>query len=116
MIVSAELSLENVLDLTDDDVCKLLDRMFSCINKSVLRSIEKERGKKTSDGAMGIVLDSLFEAFKLQMSKYNIIKATKFYDKKQEADFLVSSPFTTKSVLILCAKTLAPIGERKKVS
>lgn len=116
MIVSAELSLENVLDLTDDDVCKLLERMFTCINKSVVRTIEKKRGKKTSDGAMGIVLDSLFEAFKPQMSKYNIIKATKFYDKKLEADFLVSSPFTTKLVLILCAKTAAPIGARKRVS
>lgn len=116
MIVSAELSLDNVLDLTDDDVCKLLDKMFAYINKSIVRKIEKKRGKKTSDGAMGIVLDSLFEAFKPQMSRYNIIKANKFYDKKEEADFLVSSPFTTKSVLILCAKTAAPIGARTKVS
>ena len=65
---------------------------------------------------MGIILDSLFEAFNPQMSKYDIVKAVKSYDKKQEADFLVSSPFTTKLVVILCAKTKAPIGARKKVS
>lgn len=116
MIVSAELSLENVLDLTDDDICEMLGKIFSFINKSVVRKIEKERNCTNSRGAMGIILDSIFEAFKSQMSKYDIVKAMKSSDKKPESDFLVSSPFTTKIVTILCAKTNTPIGERKRVS
>ena len=116
MIVSAELSLENVLDLTDDDICKMLNKMFSYVDKSIVRKIARERNCADSKGAMGIVLDSIFEAFNPQMSKYDIVKAAKSYDKKDEAEFLVASPFTTKIVLILCAKTNAPIGARKKVS
>lgn len=116
MIVSAELSLENALDLTDDDVCKRLNLMFSYINKAVVKKIARERNRTDANGAMGIILDSLFEAFNPQLGKFNIVKAAKPYDKKPEADFLVSSPFTTKNILILCAKTTAPIGARKKVS
>jgi len=115
MIVSAELSLENALDLTDDDVCKMLDKMRTLIDKSIIRKIGRERNSKSKD-AMGVILDSLFEAFSKQMSVFDIVKAVKHYDGKKEAEFLASSPFTTKSVLILCAKTAAPIGERTKVS
>lgn len=116
MIVSAELSLENVLDLTDDDICDILKKMYAYIDKSIVRKIERERNCTNSNGAMGIILDSLLEAFKPQLSKYDIVKAVKSYDKKEEAEFLVSSPFTTKIVVILCAKTKAPIGARKRVS
>lgn len=116
MIVSAELSLQNVLDLSDDDICKMLNKMFTYIDRSIIKKIAHERNSKNPNSAMGIILDSLFEAFNPQMSKYDIVKAVKSYDKKQEADFLVSSPFTTKIVVILCAKTKAPIGARKKVS
>lgn len=116
MIVSAELSLENVLDLADEDICDKLNKMFSYIDKSVVRKIARERNCDNSNGSMGIILDSLFEAFSTQMSKYDIVKAVKIYDRKPEAEFLASSPFTTKIVLILCAKTAAPIGARKKVS
>lgn len=115
MIVSAELSLENVLDLTDDDVCERLSRMFSYIDKAVVRKIARERNRRDANGAMGIILDSLLEAFKSQLGEFNIVKAVKSYNK-EEADFLVSSPFTTKIVMIFCAKTTAPIGARKKVS
>lgn len=116
IIVSAELSLENVLDLTDDDICNMLQKMYSYIDKSIVTKIARKRNRADSNKAMGIVLDSIFEAFKQQMMQYNIVKAVKIYDKKTESDFLFSSPFTTKSVMILCAKTNAPIGARKKVS
>ncbi len=114
MIVSAELSLKNALDLTDDDICDKMNKMIAYIDKSIIRKIGRERNSKSKD-AMGVILDSLFEAFSAQMSKFDIVKAVKHYDGKKEADFLASSPFTTKSVLILCAKTAAPIGAREKV-
>lgn len=115
MIVSAELSLKNVLDLTDDDICEMMEKMYSYIDKSVVRKNFKEKNRKDSKGAMGIILDSIFEAFSPQMSKYDIVRAVKSYDGKPEASFLVLSPFTTKIVMILCAKTKAPIGARKRV-
>lgn len=115
MIVSAELSLENALDLTDDEIVNEISRMVTYIDKSVIRNKKKERNASSSGNSVGVILDSVLEAFNRDMSKYDIIKAFAKNDKKKENDFFCSSNLTTKPSMILCAKNNAPIGERKRV-
>ncbi|MGP1529294.1 MAG: hypothetical protein ACTTI3_02985 [Treponema sp.] len=71
-IVSAEINLEQLLDLTDDDICAELDK--SCARLQAIEVV-KPFGKK---------LDYIFEAFKLT---YTVIKGRENKERKAENPF-----------------------------
>lgn len=99
-IVSAEINLEQLLDLTDDDICSELNRYYERL-KDI--GVTKPLGKK---------LDYIFEAFQLS---YTVIKGREHKEKKVESPFLARTHITTKSVDIYCVKDVKAIGIKEWV-
>lgn len=102
-IVSAEIDLENMLDLTDDDVCEKVEKIFDNIAKKLFNFETKEFGKK---------MNCLFET---KDFKYTVIRGREHKDNKKENSFLTGTNMTTQSIDIYCVREPDAIISRKWV-
>lgn len=116
-IVRAVLNLDNMLDLTDQDVVKLVESALEkidvikwCEKKDKLRKI----GKNAAE-APGVSLDAVFDSFSSVFGGFNIIKGRQF-SQRNESNFFFGTKLTTKAVDIYCVKNSDPISEREKVA
>lgn len=110
-IVSAEINTDAMLDITDDDVCKLL---AECIAKLDTSSRRVLRNKYGGSIRLGKNIDYLFDSFPI-LQKYTVVKGREYKSTKREATFLIDTKLSTKSVDIYCVRIAAVAVERKWV-
>jgi hypothetical protein len=116
MVVSAVLSLNNILDLTDQEVVRLVE---SCLEKVDIskwfgRHDTKRKMATSSKKPTGVCLDALFQAFKTVFGRFDILKGRQL-TPREETDFFFNAKLTTKAVDIYCVKNANPISEREEV-
>lgn len=112
-IVSADILLGSLLDLTDDEVCKKMANVYTLIGRA--KTIALEKSFKGKPVPFGQKLDYLFEAFS-DMSKYDCIRGREIKDKKPESSFLYGSNVSTKSIDIYCVRNVTAITNRNWVA
>ena len=110
-IVSAELNLDCVLDLTQKEIADQMAELYKMIPEAFIQKYIIVYG--CLDELLGIRLNILFESFAELKSNFNVVKAQRSYPRKAESEFLKKTKLTSQTVSIYCAKTAAPIGERK---
>ena len=106
-----------MLDLTDNDVVDYLTRFYNRISIAVKKKFENlaKQKKVNLDEAVGLKLDMLYEAFPVHMKKFDVLKARRDYDRKQESDFLFGTKLSTKGVDIYCVKEARVLCQREAV-
>ena len=116
MVVSAVLGLNNVLDLTDQDVVRGVERALERIDSSKWfgRNDSRRRLAGSSKKAPGVCLDAVFQAFKHPFGKFDVVKGRQL-TTREEVDFLFNTKLTTKAVDIYCVRNANPISEREEV-
>ncbi len=90
-IVSAELDLTKMLDLTDDEKLSYIEKAADLFYSGM-----KRKGIKPDQ--VGLKLDYLFESYKELSDTYEAIKAHFWYGRKEESNFLFGSRLTGKCV------------------
>lgn len=110
-IVSAELNLDCVLDLTQKEIADQMAELYKLVPEAFMEKYIIRYG--CLDNLLGVRLNILFESFEESMNNFNVVKAQRSYPRKEESEFLKKTKLTSQTVSIYCAKTAVPIGERK---
>lgn len=90
-IVCAELNLERMLDLTDDEKLKYIGNIANKFD-----FVMRKKGIK--QGQIGSVLNYIFENVSFLAENYTSIRGHFSYENKKEPDFLYGSKLTGKCV------------------
>lgn len=116
MIVSAVLSLNNVLDLTDQEIVSYIESFVEKIDcsKWFKRHDKRKMLAMSSEKVPGVRLDAVFQAFGTYLGKFDVLKGRQQTTRK-EMDFFFGTKLTTQAVDIYCVKNANPISERKEV-
>lgn len=118
MIVKASLNLDNLLDLTDQEMVEGVTRTLERFDalKYISRDDPRRKYLKSMKNAPGISLDAIFQAFPDYYGQFNIIKGRQYSPKREESEFFFGSRLTIKAIDIYCARNAEPISEREKVA
>ena len=90
-IVKAELNLEAMLDLTDDERLEYIKQIADKFSTAM-------RQKGIQQGQIGLKLNYLFDSYKQFSDRYTSIRAHIYYNRKKESDFFHGSKLTGKCV------------------
>lgn len=112
-IVSAEIITDSMLDLTDDDICEMLDKCMNRVNQVKRTKLEKEYQDKTIP--LGKKLDYLFDGFPL-MGRYSVVRGREYKERKSENIFLIGTTLTTKAVDIYSVRKPEVINKKEWVA
>lgn len=110
VIVCAEIIADNMLDVTDPEIVKMLGNMFSRMDIAVRK---KFNNPKISIKA-GVKLDTLFETYPKFLGIYTLVRGRRDYPI-EEQDFLEGTKLSTKSVDIYSVKSPEIVIERNRV-
>lgn len=108
-IVSARICTKNVLDITDDDILNMLEKLYCSINNALL----KKMSINSKNVRLGIKLDALFKIFNDVLSIYDCVYGTTKNENRPEHKFLENSKMTRKPEDIILVKKWNILSERK---
>lgn len=106
-IVSAELDLSKMLDLTDDEKLSYIEKAADYFYSGM-----KRKGIKPEQ--VGLKLDYLFDTDKWLSASYEAIKAHFWYERKEESAFLFRSRLTGKCVDIYTIRRNSALVTNRK--
>ena len=106
-IVSAELDLSKMLDLTDDEKLSYVEKAAD-----LFYSAMKRKGIKPEQ--VGLKLDYLFEVCKWLSDSYETVKAHFYYERKDESTFLYGSKLTGKCVDIYTVRNNPNLAKNRE--
>ncbi len=108
IIISAEINLLNMMDLSDTIMLDKLERMSNLV-------IKRLQIKTSKNKQMGVILDILFESFNKCLSECDVIKGQYIKQKSNnEHPFLFNSHFTSTVTDIYCVRNPLIITNRKE--
>lgn len=109
-IIKGKIFLENLLDLTDEETVRYVNKIWSCISKfSEIKRMKIEKAE------LGRKLDVIFDFYKAHLSKefdYNVIKCLGSYRK----DLMESLDLFSESNLTLTNKIIYSVKENICIS
>lgn len=97
VIVKANLSLKNILDLTDDEKLGYIERVADKFDSAMRRKGIKQKN-------VGLKLNYIFETLKNISDMYDSVKGYIYYKRKEESSFLFNTKLTGKCVAIYCIR------------
>ncbi len=109
VIVSAEITTENMLDLKDNEICSKVQHLYERMGNAIRSKYIKEY--PDMDMQAGVKLNVLFEMCSFYMKNYKVIRATRIYDI-EEPLFLNRTKLSSKAVDIYCVRTPDIVNER----
>ncbi len=110
LIIKARVSLENVLDLTDIEVCKSLDNLWNSLQA-------KYKGKPNYDPKprLGKKLNILYKSFPDFIENYKVIKVLGKYINTPPNGFIEYSPKEERIEPILSAKVIYNVKRKEAI-
>lgn len=104
-IVKANIIIDQLLDLTDNDVIDTINDIWNnyCCRKRI-----------NSDRPLGIKLNTLFDFFSDFNDKYKVIKAVGYYKDHKLHNFFIDSNVSSQIKTIYCVKSSNKISDKSK--
>lgn len=110
VIVCAEIITDNMLDVTDPEIVKMLGNMFSRMDYV----IRKKFNNSNISIKAGIKLDTLFETYPKFLGIYTLVRGRRDYPI-EEQDFFEGTKLSTKSVDIYSVRSPEIVIKRERV-
>lgn len=108
-IIKAQIDLANLLDTLDDDIMRILQRLWLEAEKKF-----QAEGKSVPE-ALGHRLDILFAVDYSLNSRYTVIRGLTMYPRKPQYSLVMKSRITTQASLIYCVRMENAVINRERV-
>ncbi len=112
-ILQAVISLEDCLDLSDEEILDQFNQLWVAYLK---KKNYYHKGKYVKpDSPLGVKLNLLFDFYNNLNENFKVIKAVGMYENRRERDFLNGSMVTNKIKILYCVRDKSVILDKEKL-